>query len=426
MPVSADETLTLAEAMKRAADDTPGAVSDLAERKAADARLQGARVELWPELALSGGATTGTGNVVAGGVFQSGGFPVVSGPPAAEETEAGWQSLAGLTARWDLLGLVARVREVDAALAATERSGAVAEAQRQSRAMSAGMAWLQAAQAADEVDVARTDVERGREVARAAEALVEAGLRPGVERTLAAADLAIAEQRLATVDGRAAATRARLALAVGQAGSTRPASGAVPAVPELPAANATHPLIRANSSMVEEADSRLHATRARFAPRLDLAAAGWMRSGQWPPGEQTEVVPNWAVGLVLEIPLRDLASRASEAQALLAERDAARARLEAARLEVGAQLAEAEALLEAASQADARSSVVVEAARAAFGQAQGRFDAGLLDITLVAAAKSRAREAELASLSARFDVLRAALARDYARGDLGGWMEPGR
>jgi hypothetical protein len=90
---------------------------------------------------------------------------------------------------------------------------------------------------------------------------------------------------------------------------------------------------------------------------------------------------------------------------------------------VGGQLGEREARLAPARRADDVSPAVVEAAVGARSQAEARFEAGLVDVTVVADALAREREARLEQLAARFDVLRAALARDYARGDLSAWTE---
>lgn len=173
---------------------------------------------------------------------------------------------------------------------------------------------------------------------------------------------------------------------------------------------------------IGELEERVRAARAGFLPRLELAAAGWVRAGNWPPNGGMDVAPNWAIGMVVDIPLLDLASRAADVRSAEADADEARARLEGVELEVRGQLGEANALLEAARKAEAQSAVVVQAAGAARDQAIGRFEAGLIDVTLVATAQARLREAELGALMAEFEVLSSALARDYALGDLGDWM----
>jgi outer membrane protein TolC len=171
-----------------------------------------------------------------------------------------------------------------------------------------------------------------------------------------------------------------------------------------------------------ELDERVRVARAAFFPRVELAAAGWVRAGNWPPGESIEAAPNWAVGVVVDVPLLDLASRAADLRAARADGDEARARLEGVELEVRGQLGEAQALLDAARKAEAQGAAVVDAAEAARSQAIARFEAGLIDVTLVATTQTRLREAELGALTAQFDVLSTALARDYALGDLSDWM----
>jgi outer membrane protein TolC len=274
---------------------------------------------------------------------------------------------------------------------------------------------------AAEVEIVRNDIERSSRLLGVAEALESAGTRSGVERALAAAELGLAEQRLARSEGQAAAAQARLALALGEAKGPV-ALAEPPAVPPPAVVQGRHPSVRVQGANVEELEHRLRAARAGLAPRLELAAAGWLRSGQWPAGADREFAPNWAVGAVVELPVLDLVARSADIRAAEADRDEALARLRDVELEITGQVNESEALLHAARQAAAQSEAVVRAAEEAREQAMARFEAGLIDVTLVATTQSRAREAELAALTAQFDVLGTALARDYARGDLAHWM----
>jgi outer membrane protein TolC len=330
--------------------------------------------------------------------------------------------MTGVAFRWDVLRLLVRIRDADAALARRKRVDASVTMQRQARSMAAGLSWLDAARTAAAMDVAHADLERGRRLLSVAEALVGAGVRPGVERSLAVSEVALAEQRLARAEGQAAAARARLAVLLGDSSPNAYVLGAPPAAAAPASAREIHPSVRAMRATLEELDERARSARAGFAPRLELAAAGWLRAGNWPPDAGRDVAPNWAAGVVVEVPLFDIASHAADVRGAQADSDEARASLEAVKLEVIGQLREAEALLEAARKTDAQGEAVVQAAHAASDQAIARFEAGLIDVTLVATTQTRAREAELEALTAQFDVLSAALARDYARGDLSDWM----
>jgi outer membrane protein TolC len=420
---AAEPGLTLPEAMRRAATATPGAREDAALRRSANARVRTTRSDLLPELSVGSGVTVGTGNVVPGAIFDPPGYPTLRGPPTAVDMGAGWQVLGGVTLRLDLLGLLGKVRDVDVALAAARRTDARADAEQHARAVRTGLAWLDAAEAAAAVEVARADVERGRRLLEVAGGLADAGVKPDVDRALAASELALAEQRLSTAQGQAAARKARLAVVLGERPTIRHTLAAPPASPPDPAPRAEHPALREAASGVAESDARVRAARARFAPRLDLLAAADVRAGTWPPGDRVTFGPNWAVGLVLEVPLLDPVRQRSRVRSARADADAAAARRDGVRLEVDGQVAEAEALLQAARRSAAQSGKVVDAANVALQQAETRYEAGLVDVTPVATALAQAREADLAALQARFDVLGAALARDYARGDLTAWME---
>lgn len=415
-----DAPLALADAMRLAMEDTPAAAADRADLAAAEARVDQTRADLLPDLGLGAAVTLGTGNVVAGALYPPANLPTVAGPPLDVAVAPGWQAQASLALRWDLLGLAARVRDVDQQLAARHTDLARADAARQARAQLAGLAWLDAAAAAARVGVAEADLDRATQLLTRAAALATAGVRPDVERSLAAADVAAAAQRLALARGAAAAAVARLRAGVG--GRTIPSLAAAPEAPPPPA-DARAPAVVVAEAEAQERVAGVAVGRAAFLPRLDLLGAAWARGGAWPPGSDARVVPNWTAGLVLDVPLLDLPAQAASLREADAEARAARHRADAVEIAVRGQVAEAEALVDAARAAEAHSAALVEATRAARREAEARFDAGLLDLTTVAAALVREAEAELAAVERRFDVLRAALLRDAARGDLTAWTE---
>ncbi len=417
------EPLSLGEAIRLGMDETPDARADEADVRALDARVGASRAGILPDLGLAGAATTGTGNVVPGALYGPSGLPTVSGPPLDVSLAPGWQAQGSATLRWDLLGLAARVRDLDVEIAGREAGVARVEAARQARAQQAGLAWLDAAEAAERLGVAEADLERARRVLSRAEALTGAGVRPGVERSLAAADVAAAEQRLALARGAVAAARARLVAEIG--GRPVGALDAAPAGPPAPP-DAASPALLIAVAETRRSAAATAAARAAFLPRLDLLGSAWVRAGTWPPGSDTRVAPNWTAGVVLEVPLLDLPAQAAAVREARAEGEAADHRADAVRVAVQAQVAEADALLDAARAADDQSAAMVGAAREARAEAEARFGAGLVDVTTVAVALVREREAEIAALGTRFDVLRTALLRDAARGDLTLWTETAR
>ncbi len=422
-PMSAlaeDLGLSLGEAILLGMDATPEARADAAGVRALDARVAASRAGLLPDLNVAGAATSGTGNVVAGGLYVPAGLPTVSGPPLDVSLAPGWQAQGSATLRWDLLGLAGRVRALDEELAGREAALARVEAARQARALQAGLAWLDAAEARERVGVAEADLERAQRVFTRAEALAGAGVRPGVERSLAAADVAGAEQRVARARGGEAAALARVMGELG--GQPVVALAAAPSAPPGPL-DVTPTAVRVAEAEIRRRAAVTASARAAFLPRFDLLGSAWVRAGSWPPGSDTRVAPNWTAGVVLELPLLDLPAQSATLREARAEQEAADHRADAVRVGVQAQVAEAEALLSAARAADAQSGAMLGAAREARSEAEARFGAGLVDLTLVAIGLQREREAELAALGTQFDVLRAALLRDAARGDLTPWTQ---
>jgi multidrug efflux system outer membrane protein len=406
--------------MRAALSSTPDARLDEAQVQLADARVDAARAAMLPDLSLAGGFTMGTGNVVAGGIFPPQGLGAFSGPPTAVDGRPGWQSQAGLGARWDIIGLVARLREVDVALAETQAVDARASLASLDRAWAAGAAWLAAAEADAALQAAEVDLQTRRRLAASAEALAAAGTRSAQEHALALAAVAGAEANVARARGAADAAIARLATALRVADPV----GDLGPLPTRPAPmSAEAPAVVVAEADVEAREAQVAASAARFLPRLELLAAGSVRAGSWPPTAAPAVAPNWGVGLVLDVPLLDGASRRAEVTAARSALAAADATSEVAMATVLGQRAEAAAWLRAAEATGLASQAARDASEEALRLTEARYAAGLLPWDAVGGAALALRDADLTARLALVDVVRAALLVDYAAGDLSAWME---
>lgn len=406
--------------MREAVSSTPDARVDAAQVQAAGAQVDAARAAILPDLSLAGGFTLGTGNVVAGGIFPPQGLGVFSGPPVTVDGRPGWQGQAGVGLRWDLLGLVARVREVDVALAEAQVMDVRASLGSLDRAWTASAAWLAAAEADAALQAAEDDLLTWRRLAATAAALVAAGTRPAQEQAQAQAAIAGAEAAVARARGVADAATVRLGTVLRVAGPV----GAPGPLPTRPApVSAEAPALVVAQAAVEAHEAQVSASAARFLPRLELLAAGSARAGTWPPTAAPAVAPNWGVGLVLDVPLLDGASRRAEVTAARSALAAAVATREVAWATVSGQRAEAAAWLRAADMTVAATQAARDAARDALRLTEARYAAGLLPWEAVGGASLALRDADLAARLALVDAVRAALLVDYAAGDLSAWME---
>jgi outer membrane protein TolC len=267
-----------------------------------------------------------------------------------------------------------------------------------------------------------------------AQAGVRAGLRSPIELTRAEADLTRFELGRIRATGGVESAQAVLAASVGVPDATLDIADAPPGPSELPSLAAA---IRQGSSRdpaILQALSELRAseaaTRALGAElRPDLSATATLSgraggatpsgTGSLPPGSGwLPDVPNWDVGLVLNVPLFD--------GVVMARRDAAKARerVFAEQLALAAQrdiaaIREAYVATDVARTALPGLARAADAARANYAQAEARFDAGLGTSIELADAEAIRTNAEIQLALGQFELARAraAFGRTIAEGN---------
>jgi outer membrane protein TolC len=391
--------LTLDRAVEYALANHPALQAERSIEEARRAQIAVGRAGYLPSVDLSLQLNAGTGNVLRGGLYSTPGMPSVSGPPSARALDdAALGSLVGVGARWDALGLVQKMAQVDAALADAAQAHATVEVRRLAIAFAAADQFIDVIGRAETVRSARATVERARVFDTIVEALARQELRPGADASRAQAELALAATQLIRAERAEAVSRAELARALGAAGARVEVE---PGDLLAPAAAAVAPA--AKSPFVVEAEAAERAARARkravelaYLPRLELFAALWIRgsgltSKPLAPSPGDGIVPdtpNWLTGLVLSWP----------AVELVAVR--ARARVEEAQVQMR-----------------------LAAARAAEAQATARYRAGLATVVEVAEAQRLLAQAEIEDAVARLNVRRAELLLARAIGDLGPFLD---
>lgn len=253
-----------------------------------------------------------------------------------------------------------------------------------------------------------------------AKAGVERGMRPPIELTRAEADLTRFDVGRTRARGSIEAAQALLAAAVGVPDPLLDVTGGVETVAPLPPfgealtqALGHDPGLRAALAKLTSQQALTRATMRQWAPSLALTAGVSGRAGGAPLNSGPSgvsgwlpTVPNWDVGLVLQVPLFDgvVLARRNQSQAteevLRHEIDLTRRRLltEIQRAYTGFRIAEATlpALLAAAT-----------AAQKNYEQANARFRAGLSTSVELADAEALRTDAEIQLAIGRFETSRA-------------------
>jgi outer membrane protein TolC len=427
-------TLTLDQAVDFAVAHHPAVAADAASEAARLAQVAVGRSTYLPSVDLSLQLNGGTGNVLRGGLYPMPEIPQMSGPPTGRSfIDASLGVLVGVGARWDALGLVQKMAQVDAALADAGEAHAALEARRLAVAFGAADQYLDVIARGETVRAARATVDRTRVFDTIVEALTKQELRPGADASRAQAELALAATQLIRAEQAEAVSRTELARALGAAGTRVGVvvGNLLTATAGAPDTKVKHPLVMEAEATEAAARARKRAVELAYLPRLDLLATIWARgsgltSGSLPPSPGDGVVPdtpNWLAGLVLSWPAVEMVtvrarSRVAAAQVMVT--DAHRREVLQA---VQTQVDSAKEILIAARKEAANTPVALNAARAAEAQATARYRAGLATVVEVAEAQRLLAQAEIDDAVARLNVRRGELLLSRAIGDLGPFLD---
>jgi outer membrane protein TolC len=419
---TAQTSLTLEEAIKRAQGETADARALASAVDEADARIQRAQSGFWPRVDVTETVQRGNqpvfvfGSLLSQRRFAAANFaiPVLNDPDPVTNTRTAVtleQPVfdAGLTR----LGVQAATLERDVALATRDTV-------RQDLGFRAAQAFvrvlqLEATVRATEAAVAAAESDRERARARRAVGLVtEAdGLAVDVHR----ADM---RQRHIAVAGDLAVARIQLAETVGlpltaSVALVRPSAQPLPAdeVVLVREALTTHPLLRQANVQLQLADNGRRTARAALLPTVGVQG-GWEFNGATLGAQQS----SWVFGAEVRVNVfRGFAdtARIAEASHAHTRASAERERMER-RIEVDVRGALAQLTAARARE---------ELGRAALAQAgesqriiRDRYESGLATITEVLRAAEAALDAESRATTAEMDVILQTVALDRAIGRL--------
>lgn len=419
--------LTLPQAIRFAIEHHPSLRTRAAVQAQSAARTGTLRAGYLPQVEVGIQLNRATGNVLPGSLFAMRGVPAVSGPPLPAQLDGGaFGSLASLSASWDVAGLVQRMAQVDAALLVEQQTHAATEVARLEVAYAAADSFLQLAALEAAVRAGHANVARARIFATLVDARQKSELRPGADLSRARAELALAETQLVRTEQAEALGRVQLAQALGAAGSpvgTLSIQLETPVPPtDSPSQTTAHPALREADAALAAARADTHAVALQYLPRVEVAAALWMRgSGLQAANNGYGLLPdtpNWAAGLVVSWPALELFSvlarvRAARAQTALQESQ----REELAQV-LQSQIDAARTTLDATTKVAQNTPIMLAAARATEQQAQARYRAGLATVLDVADAQRLLAQAEIEDATCRIAILRARLLLARALGDL--------
>jgi outer membrane protein len=425
--------LTLAQAVEDALRNYASVRVSEEQINAAAAGIRLARTAYLPRVDVLAQVNRGTRNNVFGLLLPTQGvIPSMSGPVIGSNNfGTAWGSAVGGLVTWEPFDFGLRGANLAAAAAARAQTEATLKRTQFDVAVAAADACLTLAAAQETVRAARAGVDRGETILRTIQALVNAELRPGADRSRAEAELAAARTQWIQAEQATDVARATVSQFVG----IDPAriDIAAPALLQLPPEQsaappdtAAHPMAVEQTAVVTQAQAQLRALERSYFPRFYLQGAAYARG----TGAETDgrllgglngLAPNvqdYAVGFTVSFPVADLPAVQAREAAQSAEMRAQAARSQQIATDLRAQWNMAVATAQGARRIAANTPVQVSAARAAAEQAIARYKSGLGNIDEVAEAERLLTQAEIDDALARLGVWRGLLAVATAAGDI--------
>jgi outer membrane protein TolC len=425
------QPLTLNQAVDLALSNYPSIRAAQAQAAAASAGIELARTAYLPRTDLLWQENRATRNNVFGLLLPQAVIPPISGPVLGTKTfESAWGSAGGMLLSFEPFDFGQRKANVDVARALTQQANAGVELTRLDAAVSAADAFLAVLAAEETIRAAQANVTRMETFAKAVHVLVDNQLRAGADASRADAELAAARIQHIQAQQTVELNRARLAEALGVAGTAVAVDAGpfleLPPVTSVPTPNLeSHPQAVVQAAAVETARARERILDRSYFPRFNFQAGISARGTGAPFNgviESTKGLlpqtPNWASGMSVSFPLFDVFSIRARRRIEASNEAAERARYDQTIQTLKGQDARARALIDGALRIAENTPIQLKAAQEAEIRARARYNAQLANVIEVAEAQRLLAQAEIDDAVARLGVWRALLVAARVQGDL--------
>ncbi|MBO0939316.1 TolC family protein [Fibrella sp. HMF5335] len=437
-----DSVLTLAHALDITAQFYPSIKSKRIETEATRADYSARKASFLPAGAIQAQALYGTSNNVRGAYFPNEGTTnsVSSGiKNNGPTTDAVWTSLSSLNVNWRAITFGRNKAELALFQSATGRAEADYRQELFVQQVRVADAYLMALIMDQAVRVQEANLNRVRAFRRVMQANARSGLRPGVDSSLADAELAKAQ--LLLLDSRRMAQQQRVQLGqltglptVAIRLDTTTFQQAIP--PDFAfseAKLATHPVLTYYQRQIDLDQAQTQAIRKSMLPAISLNGSFWARGSGISDNLSPEGnfiyspslgaglpfrVANYFVGVSTVWRFTDLVRIQRETRAQSLRTLADQARYDEQLLTLRGQQQTADLQIRNAIEAARQSPIQLGAAQAAYGQAQARYGTGLANIYEFTQAYTLLNRAEIDQAVAVNNVWRALLLKSAAEGDL--------
>lgn len=430
------QSFGISQAVERALEQYPLVRVNEEQIQAASGSVNLARQAYLPKVDGIAQLNRATRNNVYGMLLQQPVISPISGPPLAANAGTNvWGSAVGFLLSWEPFDFGLRRANIEVSEVARRRAEAGLKRTRFEVGAMAADAYLTVLAAEQTVQAALSGAKRMETVESVVKALVDSGLRPGVDSSRTQSEAASIRNQV--IQARQSLDLARASLAnllntdaKGLQVERQRFLEMPPAERESVQNSSRHPAATEQLLHVEEASARRKALEKSYVPKFNAQATTYARGTGANPdfttgGAASGLGPNiynWGLGLTVTFPLMDLPGLRVKREIETHKGRAEQARYEQILRDLDNQRAKARVNYEAATQILQNTPVQLRSARESLEQATARYKAGLISILEVAETQRALTNAEIDDSLARLALWRALLGLSIAEGDLSGFL----
>ncbi|MES2277384.1 MAG: TolC family protein [Bacteroidota bacterium] len=415
----AQQRITLKDLLNRVDQKAPALIADSASIAIKQAQATETRSNWLPNLKLNYQADMGTNNNTAGPYFGFGIIPSNSrGVRTESNTSAVLTNLGIVALDWEIynFGAYAAQNKV-AGLDITVQQNQFQQSKYKLQAYTIGN-YLQLLRLQDYLTIQSRNIDRNQQIRRSIQSLTKSGIRPGVDTSIAEAELSKARLIYIELDNQLKQTQLQLSAISGL-----PYQNIVPDtlaetrlisqtnIPELIVTDtANHPIINYYRSIVQNSRQKEELVKKQYNPKVLLEAAAWGRGASVDGNDHFNDLSsgwgfdrnNYLVGIGISYNLFDMRRKQLKLRMQKTVTDYALKNLDEQKSLLALGVSQADVELNTAKQRLAEIPKQLKAANAGYRQKLSLYKSGLTDIIELNAALNILYRAETDYAQARF------------------------
>ena len=416
--VSAQQSITLKQLLNQVDKNAPTLVTDSSAIKIKEAQAAETRSNWLPNLRLNYQADIGSNNNVAGPYFGFGIIPSDSRGVRVNSVTTAVSANVGIAAfDWEIynFGAYGAQNKVARSDMQVEQNN-FAQSKYQLEAYSISN-YLLLLSLQNYVAIQYRNIERNREILRSISSLTKSGVRPGVDTSIANAELSKARLNYIELNNRLKQVQLQLSAVSGipyqniVADSTLQVQLTALPVNVFTIDTVNHPLINYYQSVYQNNKQREELVKKQYNPKIMLEAAAWGRGSSVDANDNFNSLStgwgfdrdNYLVGIGVSYNLFDLRRRQLKLRTQKAATDYSRNKLEEQKTLLAASANQANAEIQTAMQRLQEIPNQLKAANDGYRQKLSLYKSGLTDIIELDAALNILYRAETDYAQAKYD-----------------------